>query len=238
MKDRILRIFSKIKSFPYILLGHARPSYAQFGEDRILEYLFKSLNIDKPFYLEIGTNHPIKGNNTYFFYTQGANGVLVEPDIYYHQIIKNKRSRDILVKEGVTFDETEKADFYVFDLKYTGWNTFSTEEVEMREKQGIPYKKKVKVDLISIKKLLDKYCKGRSIDLLSLDVEGLDEMILKAYDFENYAPKIICVEIIRFGESSFKTKEEGIISFLEDKGYELYANTYVNGIFVHKNFNV
>jgi FkbM family methyltransferase len=234
MKDRILRIYSKIKSFPYILLGHARPSYAQFGEDRILEYLFKSLNIDKPFYLEIGTNHPVKGNNTYFFYTQGAHGVLVEPDVYYHHIIKNKRSGDVLVKEGVTFDDTEKADFYVFDLKYTGWNTFSTEEVEMREKQGIPYKKKVEVNLISINKLLEKYCKGKIVDLLSLDVEGLDEAILRAYDFENFAPKVICVEIIRFGESQFKKQEESIIEFLNEKGYEMYAFTNVNGIFIKR----
>ena len=34
----------------------------------------------------------------------------------------------------------------------------------------------------------------REIDFLNLDVEGLDLQIIKAWNFERFSPKVICVE--------------------------------------------
>lgn len=34
-----------------------------------------------------------------------------------------------------------------------------------------------------------------SIDFLSIDVEGLDLIILKAIDFERFKPKLVCIEV-------------------------------------------
>ncbi len=151
MINKIKRFINKIKSFPWIILGYARPSYAQMGEDRILEYLFKELKIDKPTYLEIGTNHPIHCNNTYFFYSYyGSRGVLVEPDVYFHPIIKKYRSGDVLLTSGIALNASTEADFYVYEKKYRGFSTFSKEEVDVRAKDNVHFIEKIKVPLIDI----------------------------------------------------------------------------------------
>lgn len=48
-------------------IRHQLPSYSQCGEDRILAFIFRSLGIDKPSYLDIGAHHPYMLNNTMYF---------------------------------------------------------------------------------------------------------------------------------------------------------------------------
>lgn len=228
------RILSKIKSFPYILNGKARPSYSQVGEDRIIEYFLNQLNITKPIYLDVGANHPVKGNNTYFFYTQGGHGVLVEPDPSLHSLIGKSRPNDKLITSGVALQEEEEADFYIYAKKYNGWNTFSSEEVEVRKKNGIDIERKIKVPLVNINDIIENNFDNNSLDILSIDVEGLDEEIIRSLNFEKYSPKVICIESIRFGESDRSQKENTIIDFVKSKNYEVYADTFVNTIFCRK----
>ena len=87
----------------------------------------------------------------------------------------------------------------------------------------------------TIQNILNEYCNGIFPDLLSIDVEGLDEQILKSIDFEKTAPTIIVTETIDYSptyKENLKRKE--IISFLKSKGYIAYADTMINTIFVRK----
>ncbi len=70
-KDMLRKSYSQIP---------AKKSFAQFGEDILLETCFNllfSTDISKIKYLDIGSNDPIIGNNTYFFYKNKASGVLI-----------------------------------------------------------------------------------------------------------------------------------------------------------------
>src|SRR4051794_18414209 len=58
-----------------------RLSFAQQGEDLVVDSLFGALKVAKPTYLDIGAYEPIRSNNTYLFYRQGGRGVLVEPNL-------------------------------------------------------------------------------------------------------------------------------------------------------------
>ena len=69
-----MRKIFNIKPKPY------KKSYSQLGEDLVLDYLFNQINIDRPYYVGIGSNHPIKLSNTYFFYLKGSSGVFVDPN--------------------------------------------------------------------------------------------------------------------------------------------------------------
>jgi FkbM family methyltransferase len=230
--DKLKRIFRKLLEIPNLILGNGFQSYSQVGEDRILAYLFDKMKIENPTYLDIGTNHPINGNNTYYFYLRGSKGVLIEPDPKYKKTIQNQRPNDLLETCGIALSEATLRDFYIYPIKYAGWNTFSLEEVEVRQKEGINYESKISVPTVPITSILKKHFQTKEIDLLSLDVEGLDEEILRSIDYVNYGPKVICVEIIRYGDSQFVEKQDSIIDFLKNQGYTLYASTYVNGIFV------
>src|SRR5262245_41670593 len=130
------RFVRKVKRSWLIWKGSAQVSFSQVGEDLIINYLFQSLNIARPSYLDIGTNHPIVGNNTYFFYLRGSKGVCIEPDPQLFRLIRQKRPLDTHINAGVGF-ETGKtnAEFYVFPHPYTGWNHFSRQESEKKHRK-------------------------------------------------------------------------------------------------------
>ena len=70
-----------------------------------------------------------------------------------------------------------------------------------------------------------------SPDFLSIDVEGLDLLILKSLDFEKYRPGVICVETISFSIANTEQKMDELIRYVQNKGYFVYADTHVNTIF-------
>src|SRR2546421_12866883 len=76
-------------------------SFAQAGEDRILDYLFTELQIAAPTYLDIGANCPVAFNNTYFLYQKGCKGVCVEPDPSLIPALKKYSARDTILNLGI-----------------------------------------------------------------------------------------------------------------------------------------
>ena len=69
-------------------------------------------------------------------------------------------------------------------------------------------------------------------NLVSLDIEGLDYEILSAWDFEFFRPEVFCVETLTYTEDNSERKLVGIIDLMNSKGYRVYADTYVNTVFV------
>lgn len=214
------------------LKSNVQPSYSQSGEDQVMRYLLYScLGINKPTYLDIGTNHPFSCNNTFYFYKRGSTGVCIEPDIQFSGLIRRYRKRDIFIEAGVGVSNNNEADFYVFPGQYCGWSTFSKEEAEMREKEsGVKVKEVRKMKLVNINDVIrDNFSNWPN--LISLDVEGLDLKILKSLDFEKYKPEVICVESITFSTINKETKINEITEFVTSKGYFAFADTHVNTIF-------
>jgi FkbM family methyltransferase len=223
------RLYSKIIAASQIIKGWGKPSFSQVGEDRILDYLFASLGVKHPVYLDIGANHPIIGSNTYFFYQRGSKGVCVEPSPALYNLIKKIRPKDICINAGIGFSEVKEADFYIFPE--SGWNTFSKEEVEYRRAHGQLYEKIISMALKNINSIIEKNFQ-QAPDFISIDVEGLDFDILKSLDFFRFAPKVLLVETIRFGDTDKQKKQGAIIDFVLSKGYSIYADTFVNTIFL------
>ena len=224
-------LISKIKSFPYIIKGWAKPSFAQVGEDHILNYYFQSIGIKQPSYLDIGANMPVYGSNTYFFYSRGSSGVCIEPHPELSEHIRKKRPKDIVLNIGIGVSDISSADYYIFPKKFSGWNTFSKEEAEYRNANGQPYEKVIQMPLKPVNNILRDHF-THAPDFISIDVEGLDFDILKSLDFDQYAPKALIVETLRMGDSNSAHKRTDIAEFLETKGYIVYADTFVNTIFI------
>ncbi len=223
----------KLQNGLNVVLNKGFATYAQSGEDVIIKYLFDSININKPSYLDIGTNHPIKGNNTYFFYLRKSFGVCIEPDITLIDRIKKYRKNDIILNVGIGITEEKNASFYYFDGEISAWNTFSLDEAENRKKQsGISYKKSF-VELMSINTIVDNYFNGK-VNFVSIDVEGLDLEILKSFDFNKYQPEVICVETILFSLKNNVSKNQEIIDYMKSNNYIVYADTNINTIFCRK----
>lgn len=228
-KQLIKKIVYSIVPPPYL-----PPSYSQAGEDAILRFLFSDKKIKKISYLEIGTNIPDSGNNTYLFYKNGSRGVCVEADKTLIPLIKKIRPEDKVLNVGVSVKNDTDAEFYIFNC--VGINTFDKLEAEKRVASGT-YKivETVKVPLININTLIAENFIGYP-DLLSIDIEGLDFAVLQSLDFEKYPLPVICVETCTYSENHIRPKDPSISAFILNKGYEIYADTYINTIFVNKNW--
>ena len=131
------RLISKLFASSFIVRGKVHPSFSQAGEDQVIRYLVNDcLQLEKPSYLDIGTHHPVFGNNTYYFYCRGSKGVCIEPDPRYAGLIRRYRKKDVFIEAGVGTGTNAKARFFVFPKGYGGWNTFSEEEAKMRKKRN------------------------------------------------------------------------------------------------------
>ena len=206
-------------------------SYSQAGEDMVVDFLLQGVGI-QPLYLELGTNHPKAGNNTYKFYRRGCRGLLVEADPSLIQAIKKARRRDTVLNVGVGVDDSSSKRFYIFDC--SGINTFDEKEAMDRDQcSSTKIKAVIDIPMMSVNKIISKYL-SRTPDFLSIDIEGLDLAVLKTLDFELYPIPVICAETCLYSETHIKGKDSEIERFLTTKGYFVYADTYVNTIFVNK----
>lgn len=231
----IQRVIRKTKSCSHFFKGEAKISYAQFGEDILIDYFFQHyLKKSNPTYLDIGTNHPINGNNTYLFYSRGCFGVCIEPDPVLYKEILSKRAKGIVLNAGVGIGKEKEGTLYIFPEPYTGWNTFSSEEAINRQKEtGINYTESAKIPFLSINDVIEKYFQPCP-DFVSIDVEGLDFAILQTLDFAKYRPAVFCVETMSFSVSTEAEKCSDIMNLLLANGYISYADTHINTIFVRQ----
>lgn len=205
-------------------------SYSQCGEDLIMNFLFNSLRIDKPSYIDIGAHHPFWLSNTFFFYKKGSRGINIEPNPQLITQFYKHRKKDINLNIGIS-GSNDELEFYI--MSAPTMSTFSFDEAKRLEQETafrIVAQKKIIVK--HIQSVLDDYNNGIFPDFLSLDVEGLEEEILSSIDFKNNFPKVICLETLSYSENKNEKKETNLINYLIDKGYFIYGDTYINTIFV------
>ena len=87
------------------------------------------------------------------------------------------------------------------------------------------------VPVITLESIITDYFPD-GLELLSLDTEGLDLALLKSLNYERQRPLAICVETVGFSEGLAKPKSNAITSVLAPHGYALYADTFVNTIYI------
>ena len=209
----------------------AQESFAQCGEDLIIAYVFNALGRERIRYLDIGAHHPTYLSNTHYFYLRGHRGVCVEPDGSLLAAFRRERGGDALLNIGIAAEEGE-ADFYV--LTTPTLNTFSREDAERFASYGTQRIERVeKIHVRNVNNVMREQF-GGAPDLLSLDVEGLDLEILKSVDFSAHAPDVCCVETLSYTEDRSERKLTEIIDFMLEHDYFVYADTFVNSIFVRR----
>ena len=101
------------------------------------------------------------------------------------------------------------------------------------DKFGYSIKEVLNIPVRKLDAVLKEYFNGKFPDFLTIDVEGGDELILKGISELN-GPTVICAETISFEEDGSGVKNKELISILENIGYLLYADTYINSIFVKR----
>lgn len=199
----------------------------------MVEFLLNWIGIEKIAYLDLGANDPVVFSNTYRFYRSGHRGVLVEADTSLAAKIAKERPQDICVAKAVTVSDEETVDFFKMSADTLSTTKSTTAERYERESEH-RLADKTTVPAIHIHKLLDRYFSEKAPDFVSLDVEGLDLELLKAWDFSKWRPAVFCVETLTYTQNQTAVKIREIFELMEEAGYQLYGDTYINSIFVER----
>jgi FkbM family methyltransferase len=207
-------------------------SFSQSGEDMIVNFVLTSLNISDIQYLDIGAHHPSYLSNTYHFYLKGHSGVCIEPNPELYGLFKKCRPRDTLLNIGIGVANIAEADYFV--MSSSTLNTFSYEDAKRyQEIDSQQIVQTIKIPLIPVNEVIRRHFKTPP-HFISLDVEGHDLEILQSFDFTQYRPEVFCVETLTYTENNTEEKINGIINFMLEQDYILYADTYINTIFVDR----
>ncbi|MGB4398670.1 MAG: FkbM family methyltransferase, partial [Daejeonella sp.] len=154
------------------------------------------------------------------------------------ELFKNfltRRSEDTNLNIGINdkaYEFKSMQDFFIMSER--SLNTFSLSEAnDVEASTNYKIEKTVSIPTQDINSILETYFHSKNLDLLSIDTEGLDFLILQALDFNKYSPKILCVETLTFSAAGKEKKRTDLIDFIISKGYFVYADTYINTIFVN-----
>lgn len=207
-------------------------SYSQCGEDLIINFLFNAISVEKKNYLDIGAFDPFHINNTAFFYARGITGVNVEPNPERIENFRRLRKADINVHAAVS-DQDGTTPFFTMNPP-----TLSTiVEAEVQRLQQSGEAKLVNQSIVPqmrLQTLIDKFCNGNFPALLSIDTEGLEDMILSQLRNMSTTPLIICAETLEFEGNQLGRKKTELIQQVNEAGYKVYADTFVNTIFLRE----
>src|ERR1700722_12304583 len=127
------RLKSLLKKPQALNLSFKKTSYAQSGEDLIVDFIFNHIGISNPSYLDIGAHHPFYLSNTAHFYEKGCKGINIEPDPELFKLFTHYRKDDLNLNIGIGAGKGN-ADFYIISTPTL--NTFSKHEAEHYINEG------------------------------------------------------------------------------------------------------
>ena len=209
-----------------------KESFSQTGEDLIVRFILEyQLGITDIYYLDIGAYQPYFLSNTALFNEIGYSGVCIEPNPELCGDLENHRPNCQVVNVGVGSVSSE-SDFYV--LQPGTLSTFS--EIDARKYELIPnvkIKEKIRIPILTVNQIIKEKC-NQTPNFVSIDVEGLDLEIVKSFDFGKYRPAVFCIETLEYTSNKDPKKSDQLIEYMLSKNYFIYADTFINTIFVDK----
>ena len=222
-----IRALRKLRrAFPPFLPPEASPSFSQEGEDMILRWVFGWKS--NGYYVDVGAHHPWKYSNTAYLYGLGWGGLNIEPNPAVQPAFARYRPRDknLCLAVGAT-DST----LTYFMFGEAGINTCSEEQMRAYVADGKVVSDTRQVPCRPLAAILGEHLPAdQGIDLLSVDVEGLDLDVLRSNDWAKYRPAVVLCEDIR-AEDIDAVAHSPVAQFLRQVGYKPIAKTRLTIVF-------
>ena len=171
--------------------------YAQIFQDVFASFVVQN-NFEKTF-LEFGATDGISLSNTFLLEKElGWSGMLAEPDIKWFKSLKKNRPESKIITKCIWKKSDEKLNFFsssqgalstLEEFKYSDFESMPANSKD-RNKSG----KNIPVETISLNDVINEYFNGLSPSYISVDTEGSEFEILKAFNFSKFRPCVFTVE--------------------------------------------
>lgn len=193
----------------------AKISFSQEGEDLVVSDMLIEKK-EPGFYVDVGAHHPLRFSNTLIFYMKGWNGINVDAAPGSMDAFNKMRPRDVNLECAV---DENPGQITFFQFNEPALNTCSAERAEFLLKET-PYQLvgRQVVEVRRLDRILSEHLpKGRNIDFLSVDVEGLDMRVVRSNDWTLYRPGLVLLEDSKSDILNIENNE--IYKFMESVGY-------------------
>ena len=198
-------------------------SYSAWGEDLIVDAIFRTLQPDPPRYAEVGVRSPIQDSNTFLFYKRDISkaGILVEADPSHERNIRMVRPNDKYHAVGIGEKKGELKLFRTKNNVATFDDWYANHFQNISGAQGDDMHSVI-VPVVTF----DDIFLGEGIQYLSIDIEGWDEPVLCSIDFKKY-PELLVVVTEALTSKKVRTH-------MQDSGFVYFASTRDNVIYLRE----
>jgi FkbM family methyltransferase len=196
-------------AFLHFVLEHYAESRAQLFQD--LFVLFSLSQKRDGFFVEFGATDGVELSNTLLLErSYDWSGILAEPAKCWHESLRMNRkcvidTRCVWTKSGEVVEFNEVADRELSTI--TKYSNHDGHSVSRRAGKKYP------VESVSLEDLLGSNGAPNRIDYLSVDTEGSELDILRAFNFNKYDVRMITVE------HNFTMNRDAIRILLESRGF-------------------
>ncbi len=234
--DTSFRLFgTKVDPSAYLFVAATDEVGLHFGqsaEDAILLRLFKGKT--EGFYVDVGAFHPRKYSNTYvlhrFFRWSGIN---IDASAEAIGLFEQERPDDINVHTAVG-KGTNEVTYWKF--RHPARNTISDDNVQRQLRRNDT--RVIGKETVHTRPLADvlaeHVAEDTVIDLLNIDVEGVDFEALVSNDWGRYRPRVITIEDYAVKTVGLESSE--IHRFLSEKGYKFSSHAFDTSIYTEEDF--
>ena len=173
--------------------GRGMLTYAQNFEDVMLARLFQGQPTG--FYVDLGAWHPSEMSITKHFYELGWSGINVAPVKRQFELFETARPRDTNLNLAVG-DRKGALRFHEC-VDDTALSTADDVQAEILARKGHTITS-YDVESITVDDIAT-LCGGSTVDFLKIDVEGLEERIIRSADWRSLRPRVLIIEATRPG---------------------------------------
>jgi FkbM family methyltransferase len=198
--------------------GTLRGSFSQHGEDIFFQDRFGKKR--DGFYVDIGASHPFRISNSFLLYKNGWRGVTVEPIPLLHRLHSRWRPQDTLVQKAIGPAPGTLRFYEMLPSVLSTLDRITAAAYVLEEKAQLL--RSYEIDVITLGQLFAEFVRNRIVDLLSIDIEGLDAEVITTLDFNTVRPKVICIEA---NHTEYRNK---ILTYLEQHKYQQIAEFGAN----------
>jgi len=206
-------------------------SFSQFGEDMVVSALLLSLGRDRTpgFYVDVGALDPVYASNTQMLFLRGWSGVNIDANPDAIEKFRHARPGDRNVHAAVS-DREGEVEFDIYTV--AGLSTADPAAKAAYAQDGrAKLARRLTLRTRRLADILAEHVPSwQSIDLMSVDVEGMDLAVLRSNDWRRFAPYLLLVEDAAL--SLLDRPESEIFRFLRPLGYRLFSQTYITSIYV------
>lgn len=163
-------------------------SYAQNFEDVMLWRALK--HVKNGVYVDVGAQHPVIDSVSKAFYEHGWRGIHFEPVPYYAELLRQDRPDEVVLEVALS-DIEGTLELNV--IAETGLSTAVDAYAQRHHSEQGLDSQKIQVPVLTLKSALHSL-EGKDVHWLKIDVEGLEEKVLKGWDSQVLRPWIMVIE--------------------------------------------